>query len=208
MQVLDKAGGQVIPGLWCIGDANGKMMLAHAASAQAWRPSCPDAPTTPASGRAPSLVCRPVGSGSRGPLSRVWAGRAGHLGGGEHLREAARCGPQRGAGGVLHAPRDRHGRPHRGAGPRQSPPVPASPRPAAARPFPRGIAPCADADCGLRRRPVGGGGGSFAPMRGSAEQRAGERLPGCWAPWRLTAPWVGRAGRSLVGRPTCGRSAT
>ena len=35
MQVLDKAGGQVVPGLWCIGDANGKMMLAHAASAQA-----------------------------------------------------------------------------------------------------------------------------------------------------------------------------
>jgi len=34
MQVLDKAGGQVVPGLWCIGDANGKMMLAHAASAQ------------------------------------------------------------------------------------------------------------------------------------------------------------------------------
>ena len=34
MQVLDKAGGKVVPGLWCIGDANGKMMLAHAASAQ------------------------------------------------------------------------------------------------------------------------------------------------------------------------------
>lgn len=35
MQVLTKAdGGEVIPGLWCIGDANGKMMLAHAASAQ------------------------------------------------------------------------------------------------------------------------------------------------------------------------------
>lgn len=34
MQVLDKAGGNVVPGLWCIGDANGKMMLAHAASAQ------------------------------------------------------------------------------------------------------------------------------------------------------------------------------
>ena len=34
MQVLDKADGAVVPGLWCIGDANGKMMLAHAASAQ------------------------------------------------------------------------------------------------------------------------------------------------------------------------------
>lgn len=34
MQVLNKEGGEVIPGLWCIGDANGKMMLAHAASAQ------------------------------------------------------------------------------------------------------------------------------------------------------------------------------
>ena len=34
MQVLDKAGGSVVPNLWCIGDANGKMMLAHAASAQ------------------------------------------------------------------------------------------------------------------------------------------------------------------------------
>jgi len=34
MQVLDKAGGKVIPHLWCIGDANGKLMLAHAASAQ------------------------------------------------------------------------------------------------------------------------------------------------------------------------------
>ena len=27
-------GGEVVPHLWCIGDANGKMMLAHAASAQ------------------------------------------------------------------------------------------------------------------------------------------------------------------------------
>jgi len=34
MQVLDKPGGAVVPNLWCIGDANGKMMLAHAASAQ------------------------------------------------------------------------------------------------------------------------------------------------------------------------------
>lgn len=34
MEVLDKADGSVIPGLYCIGDANGKMMLAHAASAQ------------------------------------------------------------------------------------------------------------------------------------------------------------------------------
>ena len=34
MQVLDKPDGQVVPNLWCIGDANGKMMLAHAASAQ------------------------------------------------------------------------------------------------------------------------------------------------------------------------------
>ncbi|CAB9507443.1 Dihydrolipoyl dehydrogenase [Seminavis robusta] len=35
MQVLTKHdGGDVLPGVWCIGDANGKMMLAHAASAQ------------------------------------------------------------------------------------------------------------------------------------------------------------------------------
>jgi len=34
MRVLDKPDGQVVPGLWCIGDANGKFMLAHAASAQ------------------------------------------------------------------------------------------------------------------------------------------------------------------------------
>lgn len=27
-------GGEVVPGLWCVGDANGKRMLAHAASAQ------------------------------------------------------------------------------------------------------------------------------------------------------------------------------
>ena len=40
MQVLDKAGGKVVPGLWCIGDANGKMMLAHAASAQVPPPLC------------------------------------------------------------------------------------------------------------------------------------------------------------------------
>lgn len=35
MQVLTKhEDGDVVPNLWCIGDANGKMMLAHAASAQ------------------------------------------------------------------------------------------------------------------------------------------------------------------------------
>jgi len=34
MQVLTKEGGEVVPNLYCIGDANGKMMLAHAASAQ------------------------------------------------------------------------------------------------------------------------------------------------------------------------------
>jgi dihydrolipoamide dehydrogenase len=34
MRVLDKQGGNVVPHLYCIGDANGKMMLAHAASAQ------------------------------------------------------------------------------------------------------------------------------------------------------------------------------
>jgi dihydrolipoamide dehydrogenase len=35
MQVLTKAeDGEIVPGVWCIGDANGKMMLAHAASAQ------------------------------------------------------------------------------------------------------------------------------------------------------------------------------
>lgn len=36
MQVLTKAGdeGSLVPNLYCIGDANGKMMLAHAASAQ------------------------------------------------------------------------------------------------------------------------------------------------------------------------------
>jgi len=37
MRVLTRRadqGGEVAPGLWCIGDANGKMMLAHAASAQ------------------------------------------------------------------------------------------------------------------------------------------------------------------------------
>lgn len=33
MRVLD-ASGSPVPGLWCIGDANGRMMLAHAASAQ------------------------------------------------------------------------------------------------------------------------------------------------------------------------------
>jgi dihydrolipoamide dehydrogenase len=34
MQVLTEAGGSVVPHVYCIGDANGKMMLAHAASAQ------------------------------------------------------------------------------------------------------------------------------------------------------------------------------
>ena len=34
MQVLTKEGGEIVPNVWCIGDANGKMMLAHAASAQ------------------------------------------------------------------------------------------------------------------------------------------------------------------------------
>lgn len=40
MRVLTKKeGGEVVPGLYCIGDANGKMMLAHAASAQV-SPQC------------------------------------------------------------------------------------------------------------------------------------------------------------------------
>lgn len=35
MQILTKnEGGEVVPHLYCIGDANGKLMLAHAASAQ------------------------------------------------------------------------------------------------------------------------------------------------------------------------------
>ena len=34
MRVMDKKDGKVIPNLYCIGDANGKLMLAHAASAQ------------------------------------------------------------------------------------------------------------------------------------------------------------------------------
>eukprot|EP00903_Cladosiphon_okamuranus_P011529 g10856.t1 len=33
MRVLTKEGGDVVPNLYCIGDANGKLMLAHAASA-------------------------------------------------------------------------------------------------------------------------------------------------------------------------------
>jgi dihydrolipoamide dehydrogenase len=33
VQVLTKADGEVVPNVYCIGDANGKMMLAHAASA-------------------------------------------------------------------------------------------------------------------------------------------------------------------------------
>lgn len=39
MRVLDKAG-KAVPNLYCIGDANGKLMLAHAASAQV-RPLAP-----------------------------------------------------------------------------------------------------------------------------------------------------------------------
>jgi len=34
MQVLAKKDGELVPNLYCIGDCNGKMMLAHAASAQ------------------------------------------------------------------------------------------------------------------------------------------------------------------------------
>jgi len=34
MEVLTKADGEIVPNVYCIGDANGKMMLAHAASAQ------------------------------------------------------------------------------------------------------------------------------------------------------------------------------
>lgn len=35
MQVMTQAeGGEVVPNVYCIGDANGKLMLAHAASAQ------------------------------------------------------------------------------------------------------------------------------------------------------------------------------
>jgi dihydrolipoamide dehydrogenase len=34
MQVKKTAEGDIVPGLWCIGDANGLLMLAHAASAQ------------------------------------------------------------------------------------------------------------------------------------------------------------------------------
>jgi len=34
MEVLKSEGGEVVPNVYCIGDANGKMMLAHAASAQ------------------------------------------------------------------------------------------------------------------------------------------------------------------------------
>ncbi len=34
MRVLNEKDGRIIPGLYCVGDANGKMMLAHAASAQ------------------------------------------------------------------------------------------------------------------------------------------------------------------------------
>ena len=33
MQVLSKKEGEKVPNLYCIGDANGLMMLAHAASA-------------------------------------------------------------------------------------------------------------------------------------------------------------------------------
>ena len=38
MRVLDKAG-KAVPNLYCIGDANGKLMLAHAASAQVPTPT-------------------------------------------------------------------------------------------------------------------------------------------------------------------------
>jgi dihydrolipoamide dehydrogenase len=34
MRVLTKSDGEIVPNVYCIGDANGKMMLAHAASAQ------------------------------------------------------------------------------------------------------------------------------------------------------------------------------
>merc|ERR1712124_225648 len=34
MRVLTGPGGSTVEGLWCIGDANGKMMPAHAASTQ------------------------------------------------------------------------------------------------------------------------------------------------------------------------------
>ena len=34
MRVLDKKDGNVVPHVYCIGDCNGKLMLAHAASAQ------------------------------------------------------------------------------------------------------------------------------------------------------------------------------
>lgn len=34
MQVMTSADGEVVPNVYCIGDANGKLMLAHAASAQ------------------------------------------------------------------------------------------------------------------------------------------------------------------------------
>jgi len=34
MRVLKETGGDIVPHLYCIGDANGKLMLAHAASAQ------------------------------------------------------------------------------------------------------------------------------------------------------------------------------
>ncbi|CAN0430160.1 unnamed protein product [Ascophyllum nodosum] len=37
MEVLTKEGGDVVPNLYCIGDANGKLMLAHAASAHGVR---------------------------------------------------------------------------------------------------------------------------------------------------------------------------
>ena len=37
MQVLTKEGGELVPNLYCIGDANGKLMLAHAASAHGVR---------------------------------------------------------------------------------------------------------------------------------------------------------------------------
>ena len=41
MHVLTKEGGDVVPNLYCIGDANGKLMLAHAASAHGVRCDAP-----------------------------------------------------------------------------------------------------------------------------------------------------------------------
>lgn len=40
MRVLKEKDGEVVPNLYCIGDANGKLMLAHVASAQVSESSC------------------------------------------------------------------------------------------------------------------------------------------------------------------------